>query len=450
MGTKEILTGAVEACRNTMLEAEKYIFAHAETGYREWNTNAYISKKFEDMGYSLTQAGNIPGFTTELDTGRPGPCLCIMAELDSLIVPDHPDANPETGAVHACGHHAQCSAILGVAAALKAPGALDEMSGKIRIAVVPAEELIEIGYRESLRNEGTIKYFGGKVEFLYRGLLDGVDLIFMVHTSPSNPGGFAINSGNNGCITKNINYKGVSAHAGGSPHEGVNALYAAQLGMQAVNSLRETFKDDDHIRVHPIITLGGQAVNAIPNSVKIESYVRGSNVEAIIAENKKVNRAFAAAAAAIGANVEISDSFGYMPLNNDKNMAEIAAECLRGVVPDDKIATNAPWSTGSTDMGDMSTLMPVLHPMVGGAIGTGHGNDYRIGDPETAVVKSALFQALFAYSLMQDGAKKAKFVIDNKKVKFSNKEEYFAVVDKIAMKKDAIEYNDDGTITIDI
>ena len=449
MSQNGIMKETIEKYRDTMFEVEQHIFNNAESGYREWKTNAYLAEKFEALGYELTMAGNIPGFITDLDTGRPGPCICIMAELDSLIIPDHPNAFPETGAAHACGHHAQCSALLGVAAALKAPGALDDMCGKIRLATVPAEELIEIGYREELRSQGIIKYFGGKVEFLYRGLLDGVDITFMVHTSPANPGGFAIGLGNNGCLTKEVTYKGVSAHAGGSPHAGVNALYAAQVGLMGLNSLRETFKDSDHIRVHPIITEGGQVVNAIPATVKVESYVRGATVDAIVVENKKVNRAFAAGAAALGAGVLISDRFGYMPLRNDPNLSAIAAECMLDVVPADKIIADAPWSTGSTDMGDMSTVMPVLHPMVGGACGIGHGNDYRINDPETALVKCAMFQALFAHKLLSDGAALAKDVLAKKEVVFDSKEAYFAFVDKVAMDKDAVIYNEDGTVTLD-
>lgn len=128
---------------------------------------------------------------------------------------------------------------------------------------MPAEELLELGYRKKLKEQGIIKYFGGKVEFLYRGYLDGVDAAFMVHSAASKQLiGFPL--GSNGCLSKNITYHGKSAHAGGSPQKGINALYAANLGLSAINALRETFVDDDHIRVHPIITAGGSAVNAFP------------------------------------------------------------------------------------------------------------------------------------------------------------------------------------------
>ena len=157
-------------------------------------------------------------------------------------------------------------------------------------------------------------------------------MAFMFHTS----GGkhrFYANKGSNGCVVKRINYKGIASHAGGSPHEGVNALYAANLGMQAINTLRETFRDSDHIRVHPIITKGGTAVNAIPSDVRMESYVRGADMKAISEVNRKVNRALAAAAASIGANVILSDRPGYTPLINDINLLRIAEKAMKKVVP---------------------------------------------------------------------------------------------------------------------
>ena len=293
----EQLMNLVAGQRELMFAAERHIWQNPETGYREWKTNEYMKEAFEKMGYTLTMAGNIPGFYTDLDTGRPGPKLLIMGEMDSLIVSTHPECDPETGFVHACGHHAQSAALLGIAAALKQPGALDGMCGSIRLMAVPAEELIEIGYREGLRQEGIIKYFGGKVEFMHRGYMDGCDLALLVHTSGGEKETISLTPGSNGCVTKNINFVGVSSHAGGAPHMGVNALYAANLAMNAVNALRETFQEKDMIRFHPIITKGGGAVNAIPNDVRVESYVRGASVEAIVANNAKINRALAASAA---------------------------------------------------------------------------------------------------------------------------------------------------------
>lgn len=364
------LISLVEKYEKLIYDTADHIWAHPETGYREWKTSAYMEKHFEELGYTLTKAGNIPGFYTDLDTGKPGPKIAILGELDSLIVANHPCCDPETHYVHACGHHAQCAVLLGTAAALKEPGALDGLCGSIRFISVPAEELIELGYRESLRKQGIIKYFGGKVEFIHRGYFDGVDMAMMIHSGKLPEGkALSISDGCNGCVTKNITFKGISAHAGGSPENGRNALYAATCALNSVNALRETFTDNDHIRFHPIITEAGLAVNAIPETAKVESYVRGASFDAIRKYNTKVNQALAASAAAIGCNVELDDHPGYFPLNNDKNMAAVMKEAMETVAGPDSVVEGG-WGTGSTDMGDVSAIMPVLHPHANGSIGT--------------------------------------------------------------------------------
>ena len=449
MNKMELLLNAVDANRTLMDAAEDYLWKNPETGYREWKATAYLEKEYEKLGYTLTRAGNIPGFVTDLDTGRPGPTVLVLAELDSLLCADHPDADPETGAVHACGHSAQGAALLGVAAALKAPGALDGLSGKIRLCMVPAEELLEIGYREGLRRQGIIRYFGGKAEFLYRGLFDGVDLCFMIHQGTRDNCKFDINSGNNGCMVKNIAFHGVAAHAGGSPDKGINALYAANLALNAINALRETFVDDDHIRVHPIITKGGDAVNAIPNTVMLESYVRGRTQEAIALNNRKVNRAVCGAAAAMGANVEICDRPGYLPLINEPNLAKLMVDAMACVVPREEIEVSDRWTTGCTDMGDMSAIMPAVHPHVAGSKGHGHGADYFVVDNERAIYNSAKAQTALLELLLSDGAKNAKFILENAHPLYT-REEYFKVLDRETMDRAAaIDYSNDGKAVLD-
>ena len=234
----QVLKAAVEKHTQLILDTERYIWNHAETGYKEIQTSKYMEEVFKSLGYELTLAGDIPGFYTVVDTGRPGPEVMILAELDSIICPAHPEANPETGAVHSCGHNAQCAALVGIAAALKETGVLDQFCGRIRLCAVPAEELIEVGFRNDLKKKGIIRYLGGKVEFLYRGYFDGIDAAFMVHTTP---GDFSVRKGSVGFCIKEVSYKGVSSHAGGNPAGGKNALYAANAGLASVNAVRETF-----------------------------------------------------------------------------------------------------------------------------------------------------------------------------------------------------------------
>lgn len=440
---KQMIIDAVEKHRELIFDTLDYIWKNPETGYKEFKTSKYLEDVFEKLGYEITRAEGITGFYTVIDTGRPGPELLIMGELDSIICPAHPESDPVTGAVHSCGHHAQCAALVGIAAALKEPGMLDGLCGKIRLCAVPAEELLEIEYRRQLKNEGKIKYFGGKSEFMWRGYFDGVDLAFMVHTSQA----FTSRKGSVGCIAKNITYKGVSAHAGGSPWNGRNALYAANCGLNAINAIRETFKEPDIIRVHPIITHGGDMVNAIPETVKLESYVRGSSFKAILEANKKVNQALCGAALSIGTNIEIVDIPGYAPLLNDINMVAVAKEAVEEILGVEYIH-NPAMGSGSTDMGDLSGIMPVVHPYAAGATGRSHGSDYYIVDKEAATVSSAKMQVAMLYTLLGDGAERAKKIIAEFKPQFPSMKAYFDYVDRINGDGDRIVYREDGVAEV--
>ena len=159
---------AVEKYRDLILEAERYIWDNPETGYKEYKTSAYMEEKFRELGYELTLADGITGFYTVIDTGREGPEVMVLAELDSVICPSHPAADKTTGAVHSCGHNAQCAAMLGIAAALKDESVLSSLSGRVRLCVVPAEELLEIEYRSELKKQGKIRYFGGKLSIIFK------------------------------------------------------------------------------------------------------------------------------------------------------------------------------------------------------------------------------------------------------------------------------------------
>lgn len=434
---------ATEESRDLILEAEKHIWNNPETGYREHKTSEYLAEKFSSLGYEVKTADGIPGFYADFDSGREGAFLLITAELDSVLCPEHPESDKATGAVHACGHNAQCASLLGVAAAIaKTHG--DGFCGKIRFCAVPAEELIELEYRKELVQRGVIEHLCGKREFLSRGYFDGIDLAFMVHITQG--GYFAANDGAVGCIAKNITYHGKASHAGGNPEDGINALYAANCGINAANALRETFKERDIIRFHPIITSGGAAVNAIPETVKIESYVRGKSFGAIAEANAKINRALAGGALSLGANVEICDVMGYAPLTNDSTMTEVARDALKLARPNDTLYYSQSTTSGSTDMGDLSCIMPVVHPYAPGAVGTSHGRDYKISDPVLACVENAKWQVATAKLLLENGSAMAKKITAGYKPAFASAKEYLAYAKKLESSGERIEYAGDKAI----
>ncbi len=451
---QETIVANVDKQRELVFAAERWLWAHPQTGYTEWEANEYLIEKYEALGYKLVRAdkdpnfGKIPGFYTDLDTGKPGPTFCLMAELDALDIANHPES--VNGMAHSCGHHAQGAALLAIAAALKEPGALDGLCGKIRLMMVPAEEMIQLGFREELRKKGLINYMGGKVEFIYRGYLDGVDIAMMIHGTVSTEFNFTATKGSNGCIAKNITYKGKSSHAGGAPDKGINAQYAAMLGLQACNDLRETFKEADTVRFHPIMKGVNCAVNIIPDEMKIESFVRGGTVEAIKRENIKVNRALTGGALAMGAGLELADRPGYSPLNNDVNFLHLAEKVCCDLVGAEKVGFDYnKWGTGSTDFGDISLIMPGIHIYAAGASGTGHGIDYQITDTENITLGSAKVQLLCADALLSNDAAEAKRIIDAFDSPYASKEAYLAELDSLYLDKDTVKYDENGNATVD-
>ena len=457
MDKKQRIIKAAEANRQIAFEAERYIWKHPQTGYTEWIANEYLIEKFEALGYKLVRAdqdpkhGKIPGFYTDVDTGRPGPTLCIMGELDALDIANHPES--VNGMCHSCGHNAQAATMLGLAATLKTdPSILDGLSGKIRLMLVPAEEMIQLAFRSNLIKEGTISYMGGKVEFLHRGYYDGVDLALMVHSGNlGDKYDFSCGQGNNGCMAKVITYKGKSSHAGGAPHEGINAQYAAMLGLQACNDLRETLQEKDTIRFHPIMKGVNCAVNIIPDEMVIESYVRGSNIEAMKRENKKFNRALAGAAAAIGCELHIDDKPGYSPEIHDVAYMQLVEEVCKDLAGADRVNFEYDsWSTGSSDFGDLTCVMPGIQFTSAGASGTAHGINYYLTDPERLLISSIKAQLLVADKLLKDDAAKAKEIVANYKAPYASIPEYLDAIGDFILDRDVVEYEENGNVKLNL
>ena len=194
--------------------------------------------------------------------------------------------------------------------------------------------------------------------------------------------------------------------------------------MTAIALMRETFHDNDTIRIHPIITKGGDAVSAVPADVRMETFVRGRTLEGIVDANKKVDRALRGAAMAIGAAVEIETTAGYLPQRNDPLMSKLWGENVEAIYGDGQFYTEE-HRTGSTDMGDLGHIIPVTHPYLFGASGTGHGNDYLMESKQDVYVNMAKLLAMSAVDLLHDNARHAKQVVGDARPKLS-KDEYLA------------------------
>lgn len=424
----------IDARADQIVALAKTILANPEPGFRETKTSRLVASKFAEMGIPFRAGLAMTGVRSELVGGSAGPTVALLGELDSLIVNEHPFANPKTGAAHACGHHCQIAMMFGAAFGLMQPDILSALSGRLVFMAVPAEEYIEIEYRDSLRREGKIEFLGGKPELIKLGEFDDVDLAMMLHTT-SNPDEkqICMSGTNNGTIAKRIQFIGRGAHAGGAPHLGINALNAATLALTAIHFNRETFRDEDTVRVHPIITKGGEAVSAVPADVRMETFVRGRTVEAIMDANRKVDRALKAGALAVGAKVTIQTLPGYLPLNQDKSLASVFEANSVALVGRENVGF-ASHRTGSTDMGDVSHLMPAIHPYVGGATGLGHGANYLVEDYYLSVVIAAKALAGAVVDLLADGAARAGDIIAGHRPEMT-RDQYLAFMRKLASEE---------------
>ena len=391
-----------------LIRVAQAILDHPEPGFREVKTSALVEEKLREMGIPHQSCIAVTGVKGRLDGGSPGPTVGVIGELDSLIVPGHSRADPATGAAHACGHHAQIGMMLAVAAGLQAQGVLPQLSGGVALFAVPAEEYIELEFRQALRQQGKIQYLGGKPEFIRLGHFDDIDAAMMTHvTSNEGEKRLAIEGTNNGMLAKLVQFQGRAAHAGGAPHKGINALNAAQIALNAIHAQRETFQERDSIRIHPIITKGGDSVNSVPADVRMETFVRGRTTAAITDADAKVERSLRAGAMAVGASVSITTLPGYLPLASDKNLSSIYRSNAASLVGEDEVA-QIRHRASSTDMGDVTQILPAIHPYAGGAEGAGHGADYLVRDWENSVLTAAKAMAWTVVDLLAEGAAQAR------------------------------------------
>ena len=388
------------------------IASHAEMGFKEVKTARLVRETLQGLGLEPRTGLAMTGVRADArGRGGDGPTFALIGELDGLRVTGHPKADPETGAAHACGHNAQVAGMLGAAMGLLDAKAFDHLAGRIAFFAVPAEEGGDIEWRQGQIEAGALEFPCGKQELIRLGHFDDVDLAMMIHTNWRREDGKAgVPASNNGRVGKTARFTGRAAHAGGAPHLGINALYAAQVALAGINAVRETFRDEDSIRVHPILTHGGSQVNVIPGEARLEMYVRGKSAEGVADASAKVDRALRAGALALGAQVDIETLPGPMPLLCDASMAKLFETAARGLVGDEHYR-NIPHRSGSTDMGDLSQIMPILHPYMGGATGAGHSAEFRIVDAQLGYVLPAKALASMAIDLLAGGATGAREVM---------------------------------------
>ena len=402
-----------------------------ETGFCEHKTAEIIASELSLPGIEVKQNLALTGIRAV--AGRIGaPSIALVADIDAL-----PTAGASGGVAHSCGHYAQAAIMLAVFKSLVETGFVDRNHVRVVFLATPAEEYVELDKRRELKKEGKITYLSGKQEMIRLGVFDDIDCVIKYHsmseTSDMPHRTATINGVLNGFNAKTAIFTGKASHAGAAPDQGINALNAAMLAIQAIHMQRETFRDNDHVRVHPIIREGGTVVNSVPSRVVAEMYVRGASHRVISEAEGKVDRALVAGALAVGASVRIVNTPGYQAFRPNKGMGEILGTAAREFVPEEQLDFHDE-SFASDDIGDVACLVPTCQLGYGGFSGTIHTADFLPLDPERAYLEPARIVARTA-ELLGSGDAKVVAAIKSSFVPQLSKTEYLAMLNASVLER---------------
>lgn len=430
---KQQVCAVIDAYADKIKDVADSIADEPELGFKEVKTAAKVAAFMRELGLEPQTGLAINGVKARAKGAKEGPTAAVLGELDAITCPDSCKADPMTGAAHACGHNLQIASMLGAACGIMKSDALKHLAGDVVFFGVPAEEYIELAFRKKLVKEGKLHFLSGKGQLIYEGAFDDIDMAMQMHADKNMPEPtVSVGESSNGFVGKTVRYIGQVAHAADAPHEGINALNAAMLGLMGINALRETFREQDVVRVHPIITKGGDIVNSVPADVRMELYVRAKTMDAIDKTHSRVDAALKAGGDAVGAQTIIETMPGQMPLSCSKRMNELFVENAQIAFPDVAVKDAGHFSA-STDMGDVSHLIPVIHPFIGGTDGLLHTENFKVIDFKAAVLLPAKAFAMTLIDLLYDDAAEAKEILANFKP-ILTKEEYIAKLDSYFSK----------------
>ncbi len=305
------------------------LHAHPELAFEERRSAAALVAALEGAGFEVeVGAGGLDtAFVARHRFGPGGPRLALLAEYDAL---------PQLG--HACGHNLIATAALGAARALRSALAAD--AGELLVIGCPAEE-----------------GGGGKILLLEAGVFAGVDAALMFH-----PGARTMTIRGALAATRiTMRFYGKAAHAAGAPELGINALDACILTFNAINALRQHVKDET--RIHGIISHGGSAPNIVPEYAEAKFLIRHRRSEEVAALRERVLAAARGAAAAVGARFEFDEGLAYSERKVNVPLANRFAEHLEAQGEPVKAAP-AVGGVGSSDFGNVSQVLPAIHPYV--------------------------------------------------------------------------------------
>jgi amidohydrolase len=390
---------------DSLVTLEKDLFKIPELGFKEAKTKAHLKAFFKQHGLEFTEDYGVNGFRITLGHGKPH--IALIAELDALVVPEHFMKGDEDAA-HACGHNIQGSIMAHVLSLFKKH---QKFQGTLSLYGIAAEEFIDLAYRESLQANQTITLLSGKQNLILQDAFKDVDVCIAVHTmGETSKASMEINTVLSGFIYKRLTFHGQAAHAAVNPSMGINALNAMVLTQNALALLRETFKEEDRIRLHLISTKGGDSVNAVPSQAVLEGYVRAVEPEILQTLSAKVSHAAVHCAQALGATCTVFDRPGYMPLWQSRALNEVAKPYIIECVGEANLVDHQV-SFAAGDLGDLALMMPTVQIGFSGCKGVVHGKDFRLDNP-TEALKYPTYVVLNMLSELFEHPEKVQAIVD--------------------------------------
>lgn len=369
-----------------VIELARKLYENPETGYQENLTRKILLLEIANTNPRIVNFAKT-GFKATIGNGDLH--IGLVFDLDALPTPGHPQARGENHAAHSCGHHAQMAIMTAAFCEVS-----QKISNNVTLSLIgcPAEEYVELEMRQRFIDEGEIAYYSGKQQGIVEGIFDDCDLLISCHGNALKNRVIELNNYSAGFLSKKIIITGKAAHAGAYPDQGRNALNAANHALSGVALLRERFKDDDHIRFHPVITKASSTINVVPEEVIIESYLRSSSLSGLQEVNPMINQCLVHSTKALGCNIEILDRPGYITSHHFFELNEYFEKSI-----DSNVKINYDNITfASNDVADLSVIYPMVHFGFSGFKGNFHGKDFGIEDEQMAyqIPKDMLVGAL--------------------------------------------------------
>jgi len=319
---------SVESQKQQLIQLSLNIHDNPELGFKEEKASAWLTSYLEDSGFHVERG--IAGLATAFRAtyGQRSPRIALLAEYDAL---------PKIG--HGCGHNIIAASAVG--AGVTSKFVIDQLGGTVVVLGTPAEEVL-----------------GGKIDMMKAGIFKEIAVAMLVHPNTRNiPTEEAL-----ACSSLEVEFLGRAAHAAAQPHRGINALDAMILAFTSINSLRQHIRGD--ARIHGIITDGGEAPNIVPAHSAAVFLIRALDDDYLAELKDRVLNCFTGASVATGARLEYRwKDRTYAPMKNNMTLAGLFKQNLESLgrhVED----FDPRFGMGSTDMGNVSQVVPSIHPTI--------------------------------------------------------------------------------------